>query len=166
MGITGCFRSVRGAGFAQDAANVVGDRMAADAELVPDLPVAESGRDEAEDVDFPPRQIIRSTVPPAMSTLPTPRSATAMRSGPRSSSASTPTRPTAGAIRDWCVGYWDATHPYSAGGAYVNFMMDEGQDRVRATYRQNYDRLARVKAQYDPDNVFHVIQNIHPATSA
>jgi FAD/FMN-containing dehydrogenase len=72
----------------------------------------------------------------------------------------------AGAIRDWCVGYWDATHPYSAGGAYVNFMMDEGQERVRATYRDNYDRLARVKAQYDPDNVFRVNQNIHPAASA
>jgi hypothetical protein len=72
----------------------------------------------------------------------------------------------ADAIRDWCVGYWDATHPYSAGGAYVNFMMDEGQERVRATYRDNYDRLARVKAQYDPDNVFHVNQNIHPAASA
>jgi FAD/FMN-containing dehydrogenase len=69
----------------------------------------------------------------------------------------------AGAIRDWCVGYWDATHPYSAGGAYVNFMMDEGQDRVRATYRGNYERLARVKAQYDPDNVFSVNQNIRPA---
>jgi FAD/FMN-containing dehydrogenase len=69
-------------------------------------------------------------------------------------------------IRDWCVGYWDATHPYSAGGAYVNFMMDEGQERVRATYRNNYDRLARVKAQYDPDNVFRVNQNIHPAPGA
>ena len=56
----------------------------------------------------------------------------------------------ADAIRDWCVGYWDATHPYSAGGAYVNFMMEEGQERVRATYRDNYDRLARIKAQYDP----------------
>jgi FAD/FMN-containing dehydrogenase len=69
-------------------------------------------------------------------------------------------------IRDWCVGYWDATHPYSAGGAYVNFMMEEGQERVRATYRDNYDRLARVKAQYDPDNVFRVNQNIHPAPGA
>jgi FAD binding domain/Berberine and berberine like len=69
----------------------------------------------------------------------------------------------ADAICDWCVGYWDATHPYSAGGAYVNFMMDEGQERVRATYRDNYDRLARVKAQYDPNNVFRVNQNIHPA---
>jgi FAD binding domain/Berberine and berberine like len=72
----------------------------------------------------------------------------------------------AGAIRDWCVGYWDATHEYSAGGAYVNFMMDEGQERVRATYRHNYDRLARVKAQYDPENVFRVNQNIHPAAGA
>ena len=67
-------------------------------------------------------------------------------------------------IRDWCVGYWEATHPYSAGGAYVNFMMDEGQERVRATYRDNYDRLAQIKAQYDPDNVFRVNQNIHPAS--
>jgi FAD/FMN-containing dehydrogenase len=65
-------------------------------------------------------------------------------------------------IRDWCVGYWDATHSYSAGGAYVNFMMDEGQERVQATYRDNYGRLATVKAQYDPDNVFHVNQNVRP----
>ena len=69
----------------------------------------------------------------------------------------------ADAIRDWCVGYWDATHPYSAGGAYVNFMMEEGQERVQATYRDNYDRLARVKAQYDPENVFQVNQNIRPS---
>jgi hypothetical protein len=69
----------------------------------------------------------------------------------------------AGDLRDWCVGYWDATHPYSAGGAYVNFMMDEGQERVRATYRGNYDRLAQIKAQYDPYNVFRVNQNIRPS---
>jgi hypothetical protein len=72
----------------------------------------------------------------------------------------------AGAIRDWCVGYWDATHPYSAGGAYVNFMMDEGQERVQATYRGNYDRLAKVKAQYDPGNVFRVNQNVRPKDGA
>ena len=51
-------------------------------------------------------------------------------------------------------------HPTSAGGAYVNMMMDEGQDRIRAAYRGNYDRLATVKRTYDPDNVFHVNQNI------
>ena len=66
------------------------------------------------------------------------------------------------AIRDWAVGYQEALHPHSAGGAYVNMMMDEGQDRVRAAYRDNYDRLARVKQARDPDNVFSVNQNIKP----
>jgi FAD/FMN-containing dehydrogenase len=70
----------------------------------------------------------------------------------------------AGEMRDWCVGYWDATHPYSAGGGYVNFEGEQtGQDRVRATYRGNYDRLTKIKAQYDPSNVFRVNQNILPA---
>ena len=66
-------------------------------------------------------------------------------------------------IRRWCVDYFEALHPHSAGGAYVNMMMDEGQERVRASYRDNYDRLARVKAQYDPGNLFRVNQNIEPA---
>ena len=66
-------------------------------------------------------------------------------------------------IKRWTVDYWEATHPFSAGGAYVNFMMDEGQERVRATYRDNYARLAAVKKTYDPDNFFHVNQNIQPA---
>jgi FAD/FMN-containing dehydrogenase len=66
-------------------------------------------------------------------------------------------------LRRWTVGYWEALHPYSMGGAYVNFMMDEGQQRVRATYRENYDRLARVKAAYDPENVFRINQNIKPS---
>ena len=57
---------------------------------------------------------------------------------------------------------WDALHPYSMGGAYVNFMMDEGDDRVRASYGDHYDRLAAIKATYDPDNVFRVNQNIRP----
>ncbi len=67
-------------------------------------------------------------------------------------------------LRDWTVDYWDATHPYSAGGAYVNMMMDEGQERVQASYRDNYPRLAQIKAAYDPDNVFRVNQNIRPAS--
>ncbi|MEX2646951.1 MAG: FAD-binding oxidoreductase [Gaiellaceae bacterium] len=66
-------------------------------------------------------------------------------------------------LREFSVSYWEALHPYSMGGAYVNMMMaDEGDERVRATYRGNYERLARVKAEYDPDNVFHVNQNIRP----
>jgi FAD/FMN-containing dehydrogenase len=67
------------------------------------------------------------------------------------------------ALRDWTVGYWESLHEYSAGGAYVNFMMDEGQERVKATYGDNYDRLARAKTVYDPENVLHVNQNIKPA---
>ncbi len=67
-------------------------------------------------------------------------------------------------IRRWSVDYHEALHPYSAGGAYVNMMMDEGQERVRASYRGNYERLARIKAEYDPDNVFRVNQNIEPAS--
>lgn len=66
-------------------------------------------------------------------------------------------------IRDWAVDYSEATRPYSAGGAYVNFMMDEGQDRVQATYQDNYRRLAEIKGTYDPDNLFRVNQNIRPA---
>jgi hypothetical protein len=66
-------------------------------------------------------------------------------------------------IKRWTVDYQEALHPYSAGGAYVNMMMDEGQERVRASYRGNYDRLARIKADRDPDNVFRLNQNIHPA---
>jgi FAD/FMN-containing dehydrogenase len=70
------------------------------------------------------------------------------------------------AITDWAKAYWDALHPYGAGGAYVNFMMDEGEDRVRATYRGNYERLAAVKAKYDPENFFRVNQNIQPEGDA
>jgi hypothetical protein len=71
----------------------------------------------------------------------------------------------AGAIRDWTVDYFDALHPYSAGGAYVNMMMEEGEERVRASYGDNYDRLAQIKATYDPENLFHVNQNIRPAAA-
>jgi hypothetical protein len=70
----------------------------------------------------------------------------------------------AGLISQWAKDYWEELHPTSAGGAYVNFLMSEGQDRVKASYRGNYDRLARVKHRYDPDNVFHINQNIEPAS--
>jgi FAD/FMN-containing dehydrogenase len=61
------------------------------------------------------------------------------------------------------VRYWDELHPTSVGSGYVNFMMTEGQDRVEETYGKNFDRLARIKAVYDPDNFFRVNQNIPPA---
>ena len=66
-------------------------------------------------------------------------------------------------ITNWARDYWTAVHPYSAGGAYINFMMEEGDDRIRATYGKNYERLVAVKKQYDPGNVFSVNQNIKPA---
>ena len=68
----------------------------------------------------------------------------------------------AGALGDWVRSYSDAIKPFGMGGGYVNFHMDE-PDRVRGMYGANYDRLARIKAQYDPDNVFRVNQNIAPA---
>jgi FAD/FMN-containing dehydrogenase len=63
-------------------------------------------------------------------------------------------------ISTWAKEYWSALHAYSTGGAYINFMMDEGQDRIRATYGKNYDRLAKIKKRYDPTNMFRVNQNI------
>ena len=62
----------------------------------------------------------------------------------------------------WTKDYWLALHPHSAGGAYVNFLMDEGQERVKATYQDNYERLVALKSKYDPTNFFHVNQNIRP----
>jgi FAD/FMN-containing dehydrogenase len=68
------------------------------------------------------------------------------------------------AIRRWSVDYSDALRPYTAGGGYVNMMMEEGRERIRAAYGPNYERLARVKAIYDPHNTFRVNQNIEPAS--
>ncbi|MCI0820038.1 MAG: FAD-binding oxidoreductase [Chloroflexi bacterium] len=67
------------------------------------------------------------------------------------------------ANREWVRNYWDELSPNSSGGAYVNFMHEEDQERIKASYRDNYDRLARVKAKYDPSNLFHINQNIQPA---
>ncbi len=69
-------------------------------------------------------------------------------------------------ISDWARGYWDALHPHSAAGGYVNFMMEEGTSRIEATYGENYARLQQVKARYDPGNLFRVNQNIAPAKAA
>jgi FAD/FMN-containing dehydrogenase len=72
----------------------------------------------------------------------------------------------AGALRRWCTDYWEALHPYSMGGGYVNFIGEhEGTERVRATYRSHYDRLAAVKHAYDPENLFHRNQNVAPAAA-
>lgn len=68
------------------------------------------------------------------------------------------------ALTKWAKDYWTAVHPYDSDGGYVNFMMDdEGESRVRASYGENYDRLAALKSKYDPTNLFRVNQNIRPA---
>jgi len=66
-------------------------------------------------------------------------------------------------IVQWAKDYWLALHPHSAGGGYINMMMDEGNDNVKAAYRDNYARLAEIKRKYDPANLFRVNQNIRPA---
>lgn len=65
-------------------------------------------------------------------------------------------------ITSWCKEYWEALHPYSAGGVYLNFIMDEGQERIKASYKENYERLTNIKKKYDPNNFFSVNQNILP----
>lgn len=65
-------------------------------------------------------------------------------------------------LKSWARDYWKALHPHTLGGSYINFMMEEGQDRIKATYGDNYTRLQKVKAKYDPDNFFRVNQNIEP----
>jgi FAD/FMN-containing dehydrogenase len=68
------------------------------------------------------------------------------------------------AYKSWVRGYYDAIHPYSGYvGGYTNFMEAEDQARVRENYGSTYDRLAQVKATWDPDNLFHLNQNIVPA---
>jgi len=68
----------------------------------------------------------------------------------------------AATVTQWARDYWEAVHPYSAGAGYINFMMEEGNERVQATYGPNYPRLKKIKARYDPDNFFRVNQNIRP----
>jgi hypothetical protein len=65
-------------------------------------------------------------------------------------------------VRGWATAYSDAVRPHTFGTGYVNFQMQQTGDRVRAMYGDNYERLARVKSEYDPDNAFRVNQNIRP----
>jgi FAD/FMN-containing dehydrogenase len=68
-------------------------------------------------------------------------------------------------LREWARGFADALAPYGIGGAYSNLLMDEGPDAARDCYGDNYERLSRVKAAYDPDNLLHHNQNIAPTSS-
>ncbi|MDD7973814.1 FAD-binding oxidoreductase [Roseinatronobacter alkalisoli] len=69
-------------------------------------------------------------------------------------------------LKDWAQGYWNAVRPYTREGGYVNFLMgEEDTDRIAAAYSTNHARLARIKARYDPANLFRVNQNIAPAVT-
>jgi FAD/FMN-containing dehydrogenase len=64
--------------------------------------------------------------------------------------------------REWARGFWSALEPYHT-SVYVNFLMDEGEERVREAYGpRKYDRLKQLKRRYDPDNFFRLNQNISP----
>ena len=62
----------------------------------------------------------------------------------------------------WVRSYYDAIAPHSEEGGYINFMSGDDQERIRANYKGNYDRLVQIKRTYDPDNLFHLNQNIAP----
>jgi FAD/FMN-containing dehydrogenase len=62
----------------------------------------------------------------------------------------------------WAREFFKAAAPYASAGAYVNFMTEEEGDRIKAAYGPNYDRLVQIKKQYDPENIFHLNQNIKP----
>jgi FAD/FMN-containing dehydrogenase len=62
----------------------------------------------------------------------------------------------------WSRAFFNAAAPYASGGAYVNFMTADEGGRVAAAYGSNYERLVKIKRQYDPQNIFHLNQNIKP----
>ena len=68
------------------------------------------------------------------------------------------------ADREWVRSLWEALRPFATdGGGYVDFQSEVGDDRVQAAYGSKYERLARIKAEYDPGNVLHRDANIKPA---
>jgi FAD/FMN-containing dehydrogenase len=62
----------------------------------------------------------------------------------------------------WAREFFKASAPFASAGAYVNFMTGEEGDRIAAAYGDNHDRLVQIKKRYDPDNIFHLNQNIKP----
>jgi FAD/FMN-containing dehydrogenase len=74
-----------------------------------------------------------------------------------------PDEPDRERYRAWIRAAWGRVRPFSTGGSYINFQTDdEGEDRVRATYGRNFDRLVSVKRRYDPDNLFRMNRNVRP----
>ncbi|MFW5935570.1 MAG: FAD-binding oxidoreductase [Halolamina sp.] len=77
-----------------------------------------------------------------------------------------PDEPRSAAFRGWIRDAWERLRPFSTGGNYVNFQTaDADEERVRATYGDNFDRLVEAKTAYDPDNVFRSNRNVRPTAS-
>jgi FAD/FMN-containing dehydrogenase len=66
---------------------------------------------------------------------------------------------------EWTRSFWTATRRFGSLGVYVNFLGDEGEERIRASYGVNYQRLVALKNRYDPTNFFHLNQNIKPTVN-
>jgi Berberine and berberine like len=66
---------------------------------------------------------------------------------------------------EWTRSFWTATRRFGSPGVYVNFRGDEGEERIRASYGVNYERLVALKNRYDPTNFFHLNQNIKPTVN-
>jgi FAD/FMN-containing dehydrogenase len=76
-----------------------------------------------------------------------------------------PNDPAADTFRHWIRDAWERLRPFSTGGNYINFQTaDEGEERIRATYGANFDRLVQIKKAHDPDNLFRANRNIRPRT--
>jgi FAD/FMN-containing dehydrogenase len=69
-------------------------------------------------------------------------------------------------VTAWARATFEALTPHATGGVYVNFLGNEGDERVRAAYGRAYQRLQALKARYDPENVFRINQNIRPVEPA
>jgi FAD/FMN-containing dehydrogenase len=68
--------------------------------------------------------------------------------------------------RTWVRDFWAELRPYAnSSGSYINFLADNDEERIRASYGEKYDRLAAIKATWDPNNVFHHNANIRPAAN-
>jgi FAD/FMN-containing dehydrogenase len=64
---------------------------------------------------------------------------------------------------EWVRAFQAALLPHTPKGVYINFLGEEGEEQVRASYGVNYERLVSLKNTYDPDNIFKFNQNIQPA---
>jgi FAD/FMN-containing dehydrogenase len=66
---------------------------------------------------------------------------------------------------EWARAAWRDIRRFSTGGTYVNFLTEEGDERIHAAYRDNYRRLVEIKRRWDPDNVFRINKNISPQSA-